>query len=514
MKLSIYILAFIEGFLVMAFELLSARLLAPYFGNSIYVWSAVLGITMIALLLGYFLGGRIANKSIHYSLAIFFIIISAVYLVLLPVVSNVLIHIQLSFDLITGVLLSSCLLLLPPLVLLGSVSPQFIEFISDKNLGAGISSGNIYSISTLGGVMATFLTGLYLIPQIGIVESCIIIGLCTSAASLLSIIYLKKYISSFAFTLVLLFTSVFTNKIELSPTLSAENYQTVYSNDSMMGKLEVVKKDSILVLLNNGAIQSKFNSALNSSLLLYTHAIAGVAAYIPKRHRNDALLVGLAGGSLVHELQELEFGQITAVDIDPRTKIIAEDHFNVKRNSFEFIEDDGRHFLQKTKKTYNLIVIDVSAGDSQPYHLYTLEAFKEYKNKLNPNGLLIINIIDFIQRSKYTTTEKIGDGLFTAGYEPYLLKNLYSKKYSRYCIENEIPHEKIIVASLKDVFHENEVVLNNCCSSIPYVNALSQNWHRMTELKTSLSTQPFVDNLPEMELMSYDKAKKLRASLN
>ncbi len=519
LKLMIYILAFIEGFLVMAFELLAARFIAPYFGNSIYVWTAVLGLTMISLLIGYFLGGRIVHIGKHNKFPLPTLILSSIILLMLPTITNLLKVISNNFDLVFGSLAAAFTLLFFPLVLLGSVSAQFIQQISEKDTLAGVSSGNIYSVSTMGGVIGTFLIGLYMIPHVGMRGTCLYLGLSTGLL-FLTIYFLqhKLILKSFLFLLGIIGSLFLIQSYKTPTSISSDLGDTLYFSDSMMGKLEVVKTKRNTFLLNNGAIQSKYSLKEGASSLLYTHAIAGAASFLPVQNRNKALLIGLAAGTLINELLNLDFKKIEAVDIDPRTKYISENYFDVDKNSFDFIEDDGRHYLRKSNELYDLIIIDVSAGDSQPFHLYTLEAFKEYKNKLSEDGMIIINILDLIQRSKFTTTEKIGDGLLKAGFKPYLLKNLYGKQYSAFCIKNEIPHEKIIVATQSNLFDRvnnvDERKLNKCCSKIQYVRSLSSNWHRMSELKINFSNTPFTDNLSKMELMSYKKSKKLKSNLN
>lgn len=128
--------------------------------------------------------------------------------------------------------------------------------------------------------------------------------------------------------------------------------------------------------------------------------------------------------------------------------------------------------------------------------------------------MVIINIIDFIERSKTSATERIGDGLLKAGLKPYLLKNIYDRQYSRFCIENKIPYEKIIVGSNANYFSNgNYENLNPCCKNIKYNMQLHNSWEQMTDLKTDFSKGPFYDNIPIMEIMSFDKAKILRNNL-
>ncbi len=519
MKTWIYSLAFIEGALVMVFELLAARFVTPFFGNSIYVWSSILGITMLSLLIGYFLGGRLVKMDLHKFLPIPTLVLVSGILLMLPLSHSVLGLIAESFGLISGSLLSAILLLFLPLVLLGSISSQFIQLISETQTLAGVSSGNVYAISTLGGVIATFAVGLFLIPNYGLRFCCLSIGV--SSGMLFIVAYLmekgKINIKSLALALCFLIGAfLLGSSFKIQTTLDDSDADLRYHNDSMMGRLELYElQDSVQVIMNNGALQSKLWSDGYNSSLLYVHIIGGVLAYIPKENRNNALVVGLAAGSLIHELSKLGFGDIDAVDIDPRTHEICQEFTGLEKVDYQFHEDDGRHFLLKNDKKYDVIIIDVSAGDYQPYHLYTKEAIALYKDHLTEQGVIVINIIDFIDRSITSATERIGDGLLSANLKPYLLRNIYNRKYSRHCIDNGIPYEKIIVGSNAPFFTVgNEEALNGCCRAIAFNRLMHQNWSKMAELKTDFSLGPFEDDQPIMELMSYDKAKVLRNNLN
>lgn len=511
----IYTLAFVEGFLVMAFELLAARLLSPYFGNSIYVWASVLGITMTSLFLGYLLGGRLVKIGKNDQLLFPFLLLAAILLTLMPSTSTFLSILQVNFGLISGALLSSLILLAIPLSLLGSISPFLIQSLSNLGDKAGVASGNIYGISTFGGVLSTFITGLYMIPKVGIISTSLIFGI--SSVVIISFLFFlerKRIVKLFTSIILLGLASFLTLSFELPKSLDGNDFETVYSNDSMMGKLEVVySRDSVVSVLNNGALQSKMHRFHGESYLMYVHAIATTCAYVPKSNRNEALVIGLAGGALIKELQFLDFKNINVVDVDPRTQYVANNFCGLDVDSYNFIEDDGRHYLKSSNKKYDVIILDVSAGDYQPYHLYTKEAFEVYKNALTENGVLIINLIDYIERSATTATEKIGDSMLYVGFYPYVLKNLYDRNYSKFCIENKIPHEKILVGLKTDTFQNIDFNdLNFCCKRHNYIYRLSSNWQRMAELKTSYSGPLFHDDIPEMELMSYDKVKKLKSN--
>lgn len=165
--------SFLEGAALMAVELIGAKLVAPYYGNSIYVWSSVLGTTLGGLALGYFLGGQMAAranvlKSLQLALGI-----GAVLTALLPFSSTAILELSIGMEsLQSGVVVSSLVILAPPLVLFGMVSPMIIQILVKNKPDAGTATGLVYAVSTSGGIMATFWFAFQVMPFWGLRMSC------------------------------------------------------------------------------------------------------------------------------------------------------------------------------------------------------------------------------------------------------------------------------------------------------------------------------------------------------
>ncbi len=512
MKNIIYILAFLEGIAVMAIELISARLLAPFFGGSLYVITAVLGITMFSLLIGYFLGGQIVAKNKHNKYALPFIIIASAILCLMPLISTPVLKMAVSLGLTLGAIFSVLVLIGLPLILLGAVSPQLVQQLSDHKIKAGTASGNIYSISTLGGVIGTFIVGLYAIPTLGIKLTAIIFGGICAILPLLLLLSKKQKKESFA-SLTFLTLSIVVGYSFDTTTKVPLGTEILYTSDGLLGKMEVVEVNSdYRSLVNNGMAQSMVETGTYKSLMTYTHVISTLSSLLPQNQRNNVAILGLAGGSLIKEMAELNFKKINAIDIDKRTQKVAEEYFRLDKSIYNFIEDDGRHFLMNTKDTFDLIIIDVSASEQQPYHLYTEEAFKLYHKKLSSNGFIILNIIDFVDVGKAKITEKIGDGMVSAGFKTVLLKDFYPMHMMDPNIMEYFAHEKIIMGAARDFenISLNLEDLNSCCRKNQYNLALKQNFSQMSFLKNQITNTPFKDDCPLMEKMNFERSNLLR----
>jgi predicted membrane-bound spermidine synthase len=169
-KFYLEIVVFVSGAVVMAYEIIGSRMLGPYVGTSITVWSAIIGVILMSLSLGYYLGGRLADRKPEFSLLAKIIIAAAVFIILSTAIKDVLLTSLLEF--INNVkavsVLASLILFSVPGFLLGMVSPfaARLKISSLKTTGATV--GNLYAISTVGSITGTFLAGFYLIPTFAV----------------------------------------------------------------------------------------------------------------------------------------------------------------------------------------------------------------------------------------------------------------------------------------------------------------------------------------------------------
>ncbi len=161
-------ISIIEGGAVMAVELLGAKLIAPSYGASLYVWATTLAVTMGGLTTGYLMGGVVSEKYPHKLVLHYIVLASAIFVFIMPYTSSIIMSATLGMNLKVGIVISSICFVFPPLVCFGMVSPLIIRLISREVKEVGNSVGTIYSISTLGGIATTFLFGFYFIPKMGL----------------------------------------------------------------------------------------------------------------------------------------------------------------------------------------------------------------------------------------------------------------------------------------------------------------------------------------------------------
>ena len=158
-------LAFTSGFIIMSVELLGGRILAPYFGSSIYVWGSIITIFMMALSIGYLIGGRLSlHQPSLFRYGLFFII-AAIALTPVIVFANawmdaVFIRIE---DPRYGSLIASTVLFFIPTAILGMIAPYSVRLVVESTTTSGQFAGALYFVSTLGSALGTLMTSFYLV---------------------------------------------------------------------------------------------------------------------------------------------------------------------------------------------------------------------------------------------------------------------------------------------------------------------------------------------------------------
>lgn len=205
----LFLVLLIEGAALMAVEVMGAKLLAPFYGSSLYVWTAVLAITVLGLTLGYHFGGKLSEKQASEKLLAIILGIAAVLVFALPTTATAVIALTSGMALIPGICVASLLLLAPPMFCFGLVGPLVVRLMAQKMATIGNVAGTVYFTSTLGGIAATFLIGFYWIPEFGLKFCALACGL---ALAVLPVVLLLK-------------TLVFPNQIEASLPTEAQTGQ-------------------------------------------------------------------------------------------------------------------------------------------------------------------------------------------------------------------------------------------------------------------------------------------------
>lgn len=381
--------SFIEGGAVMAVELLGAKMIEPYFGSSLYVWSAVLAITLLGLTSGYYSGGILSEKNQQPGLLYYLLAVAAFLTGLMPITGTTVFASLLSIDFRFGAIIAACVLLLPSLCIFGMVSPIIIRRLSTKAEHAGKKAGLVYAISTVGGILFTFLTGFYLIPEIGVRISAVFVALLLLIMPLIYFFSRKQIIQVLIVALIGIFIGFFNHRSHVIPSAKSQFFKQIYRSEGLLGNISVYDylKEGTRCLFVNNVSQSFMHVPSGRSQWRYVHRLALYSCFKPAGSK--VFLVGLGAGNVVNELNILGF-DVTVCDIDRRMEYIARNFFGMSRQ-VKVIIDDARHAIRTAKEKYDIVILDVSAGENQPDNLYTIESFGDLKSMLQPDGVLFVH---------------------------------------------------------------------------------------------------------------------------
>ena len=395
----LYFISFIEGGLVMVTEIAGAKILTPFFGASLYSWASTLSITLLALMTGYYFGGFVTTKPRFSSSDkitwIFFL--SGLTVLLMPSLGHYIMEKTISFSFFPGLIISELFFLFLPIFLMGMISPMIIFQVTKKAELSGRSAGNIYAISTSGGILFTLVFGFLIIPHYGISLPLRILGLCVSLIGLILLLKdkltAKKKPVAIALILVIATLAFRGSKHDEFPPRS--NMRLIERSEGLMGELKVVdeltyppnsKPLYIRKLKTNNILQnSVFTDMPTQSVLPYVNFTRQLIRSIPKKE--SALLLGLGAGSLYKVLSD-QCRSVETVEIDKRIYDFGVKYFGMPQHNN--VITDGRYFINVTKKKYDLIMLDVIIGENVPAQLITLESFKRIYQILNDDGTLII----------------------------------------------------------------------------------------------------------------------------
>ncbi|MBI4407570.1 MAG: fused MFS/spermidine synthase [Candidatus Kerfeldbacteria bacterium] len=386
---------FISGAAVMLLEFAASRLLAPYFGTSIFVWGNIIGAILIALSVGYFIGGKLADRKPDLTVVSSYVLAASVLVSLIPAFMVVLVvplsELQTSFSFqlgfsIIGSFVAIVLLFALPVILLGMVSPFIIRIATKDIQTAGQVAGGLYAWSTLGSIVGTFASAFFIVPFLGSRETIFISALLLA---LIGIVGMKRY--RYAVILVLPIVSYlwFSQQPLRADAAVLEEGETMYQYYAVSDT-----SDRLLLQYNEGIGTQSFymkTGVLTNTYYDYLGLVPVLAGTVPPR--NIAVL-GLAGGTLTRQLTTFfPDSHITGVEIDGDIVDLAKRRFGLADQGITIVIDDARTFMQQTAETYDLIFVDAFTNEYYiPWHMTTVEFFRSLAEHQPAQGMVAMNI--------------------------------------------------------------------------------------------------------------------------
>ncbi len=409
------VLVFVAGAASLAVELSASRLLAPYFGTSLFVWANLIGLILLYLTIGYYLGGRIADRYprpvVLYGLtSAAALLISAIPPLSRPILSwSQSAFATYSISVFYGSLVAVILLFALPMILLGCVSPFAIRLRIEQVGKSGRTAGQLYAISTAGSILGTFLPVLWLIPTIGTYLTFLVIAITLLLVSLLGMLSLrlpsspdlKTPTNAPLLTLLLLIPMLLTlSGIQgpiKPPTGSNGGGVLITERESAYNYIQVVHVgDETQLILNEGlGVHSIYNPRQ-----LLTHGPWDYFMLAPyfnnppftpdQVHR--ICVIGLGAGTIPRQFSAV-YGPIPidGVEIDGEIVNLARQYFGMNEPNLHVVVQDGRYYLQTTAQHYDVIGIDAYQQPYVPFQLTTVEFFREVRSHLSPSGVAVIN---------------------------------------------------------------------------------------------------------------------------
>ena len=428
---AIGVAVFLAGAALLALEIAASRVLAPYFGNSLYVWGALIGIVLAGLSTGYWVGGVVADRWPTPRLLVGMLGVASLLVLAIPFVDGWVLDRLVDWDPGPRLnpLLATIFLFGAQSVLLGTASPIAVRLLGRSIDKLGRTAGRLFAVSTAGSIAGTFATSFWLIPELGTdqVLASAAVALMLAAAA---VAIVERLLVAGLLTLVLAGASVGA-VLSLAPesggTVAASqlrNWSPVYRqqrDDDRAGSIEETQagytilhtEDSqyhrIAVVEDELSRYLRFDSSFQSGMFKddpyatrfdYSDFLQLPFAYRPETRR--VLYIGLGGGSAPKRTwRDFPAAQLDVVELDPAVVEVAYEYFAVPRDPRLRVEvEDGRRFLARNDGPWDAIVIDAFYSDSIPFHLATREFLELARSRLAPGGTVSTNIIGAVRGSE------------------------------------------------------------------------------------------------------------------
>jgi len=388
------VLTFTSGAIVMALEIVTSRILTPVFGSTIYTWGSLIGVILSGLSLGYFLGGKFSDKNPSLDKICGIVFTVGLFIAGMPFFASSVVEFS-AFALPAtqyAPLLATFLLLIIPSVLLGFVSPYVVKLGTSSLQKVGNVSGNLYSVATIGSILGTFLTVFVLIPNIAVNQIIFGLGIVLIVGSLIGLKKPPKAIAVIVvIVLIIPWYSFPTNTI-------THNGVLIYETETLFSHLDVTRFGNNISMYLDGMRHSSMNPDKPLDLVIdYTEFFHLGMLFNPSA--SNVLFVG--GGGFTGPKNFLALYpdiKVDVIEIDPVVVEAARTYFDLQDDPrMNIFVDDARKHLATFDKKYDVVVLDAYAANYVPYHLMTDEFFKILEERMEPDGVVVSNVIGSIE---------------------------------------------------------------------------------------------------------------------
>lgn len=389
----LYLFVFVVGTGTLGAEIAAARLMAPFFGASTIVWANTIGIVLVALSVGYWLGGRIADRHPHLRGMSLMVLVAATLLAVVPLVARPLFDVSvdaldsISAGAFVGSLFGVLLLLAVPVTLLGAAAPYAIRLAVPDVEHSGSVSGRLYAISTAGSLVGTWVSALLLIPLVGTQRTFIIV------AALIALVAAAGLGKRFLVVPVVLFLAL---AIPVGTVKAIDDGEVIFETETENQYVRVIEQpdgDRVLELNEGQAVHSLYRPGT-----VLTDNVWDGYLVLPFAGRSEppqrmAILGNAAGTTARAYGKYFPTTEIDGVEIDGELHEVGNRFFAMDDNpNLETHTADARPWLRQSEGGYDVIMVDAYRQPYIPFYLATEEFFELVQEKLAPGGVVIVNV--------------------------------------------------------------------------------------------------------------------------
>jgi spermidine synthase len=387
------LLVFVVGAASLGAEIAAARLMAPFFGASTIVWANTIGVVLVSLSIGYWIGGRFADRNPHKHGLCVLVLIAGLAVSLIPFVADPFLDIsvdaldRVSAGAFIGSLVAVSVLVAPPVMLLGAASPYAIRLAVERVEESGTVAGRMYAISTFVSLVGTFGSALLMIPLIGTRRTFLVFGLACALVALAGV--RRRVAIAVPATIVgLLLLPVGTIKaagdgVVLEEVDSVYQYARVVEEPDGERKLELNEGQAVHSLYRPG---SYLTGDYWDEFLVLPFATA-------RGTPRSAAILGNAAGTTARALGHyFPRTRVDAVEIDSELTRLGRRWFGLRNPRMRIHHEDARPYLRRSDARYDVIMVDVYRQPYIPFYLATREFFQLARDRLRPGGAVIVNV--------------------------------------------------------------------------------------------------------------------------
>ena len=392
---------FLCGAVVMVIELTGSRIMAPFLGTSLVVWTSLIGVILAAMSAGYWWGGRLADRRPERALLGRIILLAAFATAAIAGTKSLVLGFLQSqgAGLHTAAVWGALVLFAPPALLLGMVAPFAVRLkLSHKRTG-GQTAGNLYAISTVGSIVGTFAAGFVLIAWLGSTNILLLMAAVLAVAALLA----ARSGAAVKAGALAAFAVMLWYGVDYDRQLAAAGFvdtDTPYNRVIVFNGAEIGSGRPIRVMITGpqGRQSAMYLDHTTELAVPYTRYYRLVEHFAPGMKR--LLVLGGGGYSFPkYALANYPAVSVDVVELDPGITRLARELFELRDHArLRVLEEDARTFLNRNRRTYDAILCDTFNSDySIPFHMTTREAVERIRDALSPDGVVLVNVLSAVE---------------------------------------------------------------------------------------------------------------------